>query len=256
MDFAAATEDARQTINGWVSDRTRERIPMLIPAGILSPSTRVVLTNAVYLNAPWAVPFGDRGDMPFFLLDGEEVSTPFMGIDAPYDYIAEDGYEAVEIPYIGAEDGSGMSMVLVVPEAGRFAEIEASIDLDLLLELPQRLESREMFLLWPKFEFRLPAPLTQILQDLGMPTAFGGAADFSGITGDQSLFISAVLHEAFIAVDELGTEAAAATAVAFDESAPADPVRLTIDRPFLFFIRDLETGTILFIGRVLDPTQG
>ena len=112
-----------------------------------------------------------------------------------------------------------------------------------------------MNLLWPKFEFRVPAPLTQILQDLGMPTAFGGDADFSGITGDRSLFISAVLHEAVIAVDELGTEAAT-IAVAFDESAPVDVVRLTIDRPFLFFLRDVETATVPFLGRVLDPTQG
>lgn len=95
VDFAGATEEARQTINGWVSDRTREHIPMLIPVGILSPATRVVLTNAVYLKAPWAVPFGDRGDMPFTLLDGNEVGTPFMGVDAPYRYARADGYEAV-----------------------------------------------------------------------------------------------------------------------------------------------------------------
>ena len=252
VDFAGATEEARQLINAWVSDRTRERIPLLIPVGILTASTRVVLTNAVYLKAPWAVPFSDRGDRPFTLLDGREVTTPFMGIDAPYRYAAEDGFKAVEIPYIG----DGMSLVLVVPEVGRFAAVEGAIDADLLTELPGRLEDREMSLLWPKFEFRVPAPLTQILQDLGMPTAFGGDADFSGITGDRSLFISAVLHEAFIAVDELGTEAAAATAVAFDESAPIDVVRLTIDRPFLFFFRDVETGAILFLGRVLDPTQG
>lgn len=256
VDFSGATEEARVEINDWVSDRTRERIPMLIPVGILSPSTRVVLTNAVYLNAPWAVPFGDRGEMPFTLLSGDDVATPFMGVDAPYAYAAEDGYEAVEIPYIGAGEGQGLSMVLVVPELGRFAEVEASIDVDLLVDLPDRLEQREMFLLWPKFEIRVPSALTEVLQVLGMPTAFGPEADFSGITGDRSLFISAVLHEAFIAVDELGTEAAAATAVAFAESAPQDPVRLTIDRPFLFFIRDIGTGAILFLGRVLDPTQG
>ena len=108
----------------------------------------------------------------------------------------------------------------------------------------------------PKFEFRVPSDLTKVLQDLGMPTAFGPGADFSGITGDRALFISAVIHEAFTAVDELGTAATAATAVAFDESAPADPVRLTVDRPFLFFIRDIETGVVLFLGRVIDPTQG
>ena len=251
VDFAGATEEARQTINAWVSDRTRERIPMLIPVGILSPNTRVVLTNAVYLKAPWAVPFGDRGEMRFMLLDGSEVSTPFMGIDAGYRYTRKDGYEAVEIPYIG----QGMSMVLVVPESGRFADVEALLGADLLVALPKRLENRELFLLMPKFEFRVPSDLTGVLQDLGMPTAFGGGADFSGITGDRSLFISAAIHEAFIAVDELGTEAAAATAVAFDESAAADPVFLTADRPFLFFIRDVQTGTVLFLGRVLDPTR-
>lgn len=256
VDFASATEEARQTINAWVSDRTRERIPMLIPVGILKPSTRVVLTNAVYLKAPWAVPFGDRGDMPFALLDGSEVITPFMGIGAPYRYARADGYEAVELPYVGPDDGGGLSMVLIVPDAGRFGEVETALGADLLVGLPTLLAERELLLLMPKFEFRVPSDLTRVLQDLGMPTAFSAEADFSGITGDRALFISAVIHEAFIAVDELGTEAAAATAVAFDESAPADPVRLTVDRPFLFFIRDIETGAVLFLGRVMDPTQG
>jgi len=250
VDYAEDTEGARQQINDWVSDRTNDRIPMLIPVGILNPSTRLVLTNAVYLNAPWAVPFSPAGDDIFRRLDGTEVQTPFMRLDIDFAYGEGPDYQAIELPYIGGE----LSMVVLVPEAGAFAEVEALLTATSLANLPAQLEPRAMFFRFPKFEFRVTASLSDALKNLGMPTAFGAGADFSGITGSAALSISEVLHEAFIAVDELGTEAAAATAVAFDESAPADPVHLTVDRPFIFFIRDVETNTILFLGRVLDPT--
>ncbi len=223
---------------------------MLVPVGVLSPATRLVLTNAVYFNAPWAVPFSPAGDDAFHRLDGTDVQTPFMRLDMDFAYAEGPGYQAIELPYIGGE----LSMVVLVPDAGVFAEVEASLTAADLADLSGQLGTRAVFFRLPKFEFRVTASLSEALKNLGMPTAFGGGADFSGITGSAALFISEVLHEAFIAVDELGTEAAAATAVAFDESAPADPVTLSVDRPVIFLIRDVETNTILFLGRVLDPT--
>lgn len=253
VDFAGDTEGARQAINAWVSDQTRERIPMLIPMGILTPTTPLVLTNAVYLNAPWAIPFneGATADAPFTRLDGATVDAPLMQQQTEYAYLEGDGFQAIELDYINNE----LSMVVVVPDAGAFRDVEAALDAETLVGLPEQMSSTEVMLRFPKFEFRVPSPLNGPLAELGMPTAFSGDADFSGIWGAPGFFISAVIHEAFIAVDEKGTEAAAATAVAFDESAPERIVELTVDRPFLFFIRDVETGAVLFLGRVLDPTQ-
>lgn len=253
VDFAADTEGARQAINGWVSEQTRERIPMLIPMGVLTPSTPLVLTNAVYLNAPWAIPFnaGATSDAPFTRLDGSTVDAPLMQQETTYRYLNGEDFEAIELDYIGHE----LSMVVVVPDAGSFRDVEAALDAETLVALPERMTRSDVLLRFPKFEFRVPSTLNGPLAELGMPTAFSGEADFSGIWGEPGYFISAVIHEAFIAVDELGTEAAAATAVAFDESAPERVVELTVDRPFLFFIRDVETGAVLFLGRVLDPKQ-
>lgn len=251
VDYAQDTEGARQAINGWVSDQTNQRIPMLVAPGVVTASTRLVLTNAIYLNAPWAIPFSTGTTQAFHLLDDGQVDAAFMRLDLDFPYLRGEDFQAFELAYIGGE----LSMVVIVPDEGRFAEVEAALTDAGLLDLPGNLSRRELQLQMPKFEFRVASALSAALKNLGMPTAFGGGADFSGITQAASLFISEVVHEAFIAVDELGTEAAAATAVAFDESAPADPVQLIVDRPFLFLIRDVETNTILFLGRVLDPTQ-
>jgi len=253
VDYVSATEQARQTINAWVAEQTNDRITDLIPAGMLSAMTRLVLTNAVYLDATWAVTFDgdDTWEAPFTRIDGTEVAVDTMhqGMVAPY--AAGDGWQAVELAYVGEE----LAMLFLVPDAGRFAEVEARVGAGLFDEARDTLGPADLDLGLPKYEFRFKASVVELLGDLGMPLAFDpGLADFSGMTTVERLFISDVIHEAFIAVDEEGTEAAAATAVAMAASAALPQgIELEIDRPFLFSLYDRETGSVLFMGRVLDP---
>ncbi|MBP1632229.1 MAG: proteinase inhibitor serpin, partial [Acidobacteria bacterium] len=255
VDFVAATEAARQAINDWVAGETNDRITDLIPEGVLSEMTRLVLTNAVYLDATWSAIFEKdlTDDAPFSLLDGSEVTVPTMHQQSPFPYAAGDGWQAVELPYVGEE----LAMVLLVPDAGRFAEVEGLVAAGLLDQVVAGLNGVEVNLALPKFEFRFKASVADLLKAMGMPTAFDPAvADFSGMSPEVPLFISDVIHEAFIKVDEEGTEAAAATAVVMDlTSAPVQVVDLSIDRPFLFSLYDRATGEILFLGRVLNPAS-
>ncbi len=254
VDYVGATEQARQTINGWVAEETNDRITELIPSGVLSALTRLVITNAVYLDATWWSTFDadDTWDAPFTLLDGSEVTASTMHQDAWFPYAAGDGWRAVELPYVGEE----LAMLLLVPDEGSFAEVEGQVGDGLIDEVLAGLAPVDVSLGLPRFEFRTKASMADMLSELGMPLAFDpNAADFSGMTTEDRLFISAVLHEAFISVDEAGTEAAAATAVVMNlAAAPVQGVDLQIDRPFLFWLYDRETGTVLFMGRVLDPT--
>ena len=252
LDFAAKPEEARVTINDWVSERTEGKIEELIPRGLITSLTRLVLTNAVYFNAAWAEPFDEDAtqDRPFHLLDGGEVSVPMMGQTASFGYAAGDGYQAVELPY----DGHELSMLVVVPDEGQFSTFESSLDAVTLSGIVDDLDYRQVTLGIPKFEFDSGFGLNDALKAMGMTHAFSAEADFAGMTGDRDLFISSVIHKAFISVDEEGTEAAAATAVVMAKSAmPAEPIEVTVDRPFIFAIRDRETKMLLFVGRVVDP---
>lgn len=255
VDYVEATEDARQTINGWVSDETRERIPELLQEGVLTRDTRLVLTNAIYMKAQWLVPFFEdsTADGRFTTLGGGEVTVPMMRLSEDLQYASGDGYQAVVLPYAGEQ----LSMLVVVPDEGSFDFVEARIG-DVVGEVDGSLTRPQVMLEFPRFEFRTQAALKQILIDLGMPTAFSDAADFSGMTDEAQLSIQDVVHEAFISVDEDGTEAAAATAMIMHTTSmpldPPEPIELTVDRPFLFLIRHDETGAVLFMGRVGDPS--
>jgi serpin B len=252
LDFITAPEDSRITINDWVSDQTEGRIEDLIPQGAIGPLTRLVLTNAIYFNAAWQYPFETNAtqDGLFQLLDGTRVTVPMMRQGESYGYTEGDGFQAVELPY----DGGELSMVVLLPDAGRFASFENSLNAQQVNEIIGKLEYQQVNLTMPKFEFESSFGLVDALTAMGMPVAFTESADFSGMTGSRDLFISDVIHKAFVSVDEAGTEAAAATAVIMKAtSAPASPVEVTVDRPFLFLIRDIETGAILFVGRTLDP---
>jgi len=255
VDFVNAAEAARQAINDWVAGETNDRITDLIPEGVLSEMTRLVLTNAVYLDATWASVFDadETGESPFFLLDGSQVMVDSMYQERMFPYAAGEGWQAVELPYVGGE----LAMLFLVANEGRFDEIEGLVGEGLLDEVVTGLENAQVRLSLPKFEFRFKAGLADLLAAMGMPTPFDpGTADFSGMTAEDRLFISDVIHEAFIKVDEEGTEAAAATAVIMDlTAAPPEGVRLDIDRPFLFSLYDRETGEILFLGRVLNPAE-
>ncbi|MGB0386002.1 MAG: serpin family protein [Ardenticatenaceae bacterium] len=252
LDFANHTEEARQTINEWVSEQTEEKIQDLIPSGLLDPTVRLVLTNAIYFNGKWVQPFEKDAthDDQFTLLDGSTVTVPMMSQTGFFGYAQADGYQAVALPYRGAD----MAMLVLLPQAGRFDEIEAAFSSDNLTTISDQLTPQNVRLFVPKFTFESKFNLSDTLAKMGMPVAFSDQADFSGMTGNRDLLISNVLHKAFVAVDEAGTEAAAATSVGMTlSSAPVDPALMRLDRPFLFLIRDNRTGTILFVGRVLNP---
>lgn len=252
LDFAGAPEESRITINDWVSDQTEGRIEDLIPQGLINALTRLVLTNAIYFNAAWQYPFEEdaTGDGTFHVLGGGEVTVPMMRQTESFSYAEGDGYQAVELPY----DGRELSMVILLPEAGQFNDFEDSLDVRQVEAIVKDLESGRVALTMPKFEFESSFGLKESLAAMGMPVAFSGGADFSGMTGNRDLFIADVVHKAFVSVDEAGTEAAAATAVIMQLTAmPEEPVEVTIDRPFIFLIRDIETGAILFVGRVANP---
>jgi len=253
LDFVNASEEARVTVNDWVSEQTEGRIEDLIPPGVIDALTRLVLTNAIYFNAAWSQPFEPRltEEGTFHLLDGGKVTVPMMAQTESFSYAEGQGYQAVELPY----DGWEISMVILLPEAGGFEAFEDSLDAERVDAVLKELARRQVALTMPKFEFESDFSLNEALSAMGMPVAFSGEADFSGMTGSRDLFISEVIHKAFVSVDEAGTEAAAATAVVIAELAmPEEPVTFTVDRPFLFLIRDMETGTVLFVGRVVDPS--
>jgi serpin B len=252
LDFALASEEARVTINDWVSDQTEGRIEDLIPQGVIDRLTRLVLTNAIYFNAAWLYPFQEQWtqDGTFHLLDGGEVTVPMMPQTESFRYAEGEEYQAVELPY----DGRELSMVILLPRDGRFDEFQSSVGSELAGGILGDLGQKQVALTMPRFEFESDFSLAKALMAMGMPLAFTGDADFSGMTGSRHLFISDVIHKAFVSLDEAGTEAAAATAVAMKLMAvPEEPVEVTVDRPFIFLIRDIETGTILFVGRVVDP---
>jgi len=252
LDFITETEQSRLTINDWVSDQTEGRIEDLIPQGAIDEWTRLVLTNAIYFNAAWEYPFDEdiTADGLFYLLDGGQITVPMMRQMESFGYTEGEGYQAIELLY----DGGELSMVILLPEAGEFEVFEEGVQAQQVSDIISDLQPTEVALTMPKFEFDSEFSLKDTLAGMGMPIAFSSAADFSGMTGNPELFISDVVHKAFVAVDEAGTEAAAATAVIMKLTAvPEPPVEVTIDRPFIFLIRDIETGAILFVGRVLNP---
>ena len=250
LDFINETEPSRITINDWVSDQTEQRIKDLIPPGAIDAMTRLVLTNAIYFNAAWENQFDEKattnGD--FHVLDGSTVTVPTMHQSQSFGYASGDGYLAVELPY----DGEELSMVIAMPEAGSFDSFEATLSDEKITGIINSIEPQYIMLSMPKWEYDYTLGLKDALTRLGMGQAFTASADFSGMDGRKDLYIQDVLHKAFVSVDEAGTEAAAATAVIV--GIVSLPAEVTIDRPFIYFIRDIETGAILFVGRVIDPS--
>jgi serpin B len=254
LDFINEPEESRQVINQWASDQTEGRIKNIIPPGVINALTRLVLANAIYFNANWEHQFSESAtrDGVFHLLDGSTITTPMMHQEEQFSYTEGDNYQAVRLPYLGNE----FAMTILLPRVGQFEEFENSLDAQMLKDITAKLQSQQVNLTLPKFQFESSFQLNQALSDMGMPDAFSGGADFSGMTGNMELFIGAVLHKSFVAVDEEGTEAAAVTVIIMTASAPGTPpvtINFTADRPFIFLIQDIETGSILFIGRVLNP---
>ncbi len=263
LDFNAAAE-AAGLINGWVSEQTQGKIPTLVSSGGLDPLTRLVLANAVYFKAAWSNPFSasSTSPEPFFLSSesggADTVEVRMMKQELNLRYWADEalGVEAVSIPY------EAMSMVVLLPGAGRLAALEDALDAAFLDRVVAGLQSTLVDLKLPRFEVRSTSRLGEALRGLGIEAGFDATrSDFSGVTDDpEGLSISDVMHDAWVKVDEKGTEAAAATMMDFlgealREEEPPEPIPFHVDRPFVFLIRDDETGAVLFMGRIMDPTS-
>ena len=254
VDFVGAPDESRVRINDWVAEETSGKVKDLLPPGIIDRSTRLVLTNAVYFNASWLWPFSPRDTeiRPFHLDGGGMVMVPMMTETSKdfYGHATGDGYQVVDLPYSWGE----LSMTVLLPDHGALEEFEGSLDSEMLDRIIDDIEIDYITLTMPLFEFESEFDLGDTLAAMGMPDAFGARADFSGMTGSRDLWIRAVVHKAFVSVDEKGTEAAAATGVVMLESGISkEPIAVTVDRPFVFLIRDNGTGTALFLGRVSNP---
>ncbi len=254
MDFVADPEGAAEEINAWVAEVTEGRIEDLIPPGAITVYTKLVLVNAIYFNAAWASPFEEEftSDGPFHTLDGQTVQVPMMHQEFEFPYAEGEGFQAVELPY----DGNELSMLILVPDQGTLATFEAGLDAQFLDDLSGSMEYGMVELTMPRWELDgATISLKQMLAAMGMEIAFTPSADFSGMNGTGDLMIHDVLHQAFVKVNEAGTEAAAATAVIVgDVSVPPQGPQITLDRPFIYLIRDIPTGQVLFVGRVVDPS--
>ncbi len=253
LDFSSDPESCREAINEWVMEQTEDRIENLIPGGILSTATKLVLTNAIYFKAQWFFQFDEMGtaERPFHLIGGELVNVSMMSQTEHFQAASGEGYRAIELPY----SNGTMSMLVIIPDIDRFTEIENHLGNDLLDEIDAGLTDGNLYLNMPKFKTESAFQLEDVLSGMGMPSAFGMSADFTGMDSSGTLYIASVIHKAFIALDENGTEAAAATAVIMEKMNGEACREFLINSPFIYLIRDRSTGTILFIGRVLNPLE-
>jgi serpin B len=256
LDYQGAAEAARHTINSWVESKTEDKIKELIAPDVLGELTRLVLVGAIYFKGDWAYQFdpGLTRDLPFWLSPEEKVEVPMMSQTEELLYAEPRGLQVLALPYVGGE----LSMVVLLPSSKRGIELlEKSMTATKLLKWMDDLESREVNVLFPRFLLRFGCELSAALKALGMTDAFDGdLADFSGIDGREHwLSLSAAIHQAFIDVKEEGTEAAAATGMAFLAAGMPDeqPAMFRADHPFIFIIRENSTGSILFLGRVVNP---
>jgi serpin B len=256
LDFVKETEKSRQTINTWVEDKTNNKIKDLIPPNAINPDTRLVLTNAIYFKGDWVLKFDKRKtrDEDFKITPENKVKVPMMKLTGQkakfnYAFFPENEMQIIELPYKGED----LSMLILLPKEGAMAELEESLTVEKLNQLKSRMRERKIDVHLPKFKFETKYSLPQTLAKMGMPTAFQWpGADFSGMDGAKNLYISNVIHQAFVEVNEEGTEAAAATAVVMTLGSMV-PNYFRADHPFIFMIQERTTGGILFLGKVVDP---
>lgn len=254
VDFITDPENARNAINEWVEKETEDKIKDLIPEGAINSLTRLVLANAIYFYGSWYHPFSesDTDEEAFQLLDGSEISVDMMKLNNEnLVYVQGDDFQAVDLPYLSTD----FAMTILLPDEGKFTEVESEIDRQRLVGILETMHSQPVNIQMPKFDFTSDIDAKEPLINMGMVEAFDmDHADFSGITEEDILYITDVLQKAAISVDETGTEAAAATAVIMGlKGMPDEPKSMIIDRPFIFFIRHIPSGSILFMGRVINP---
>jgi serine protease inhibitor len=255
VDFAQS-EQARQTINAWVEKNTHDKIKDLIPSGVLDPLTRMVLTNAIYFKGKWALQFDPKMTMDgdFWSSATDKAKVPLMNEHGQFNYLENETLQAVELPYVG----KGVSMIVLLPrKRDGLVALEERLTAKLLAEWTGGLKPiNDLTVTLPKFKMTTQFELSKELQKMGMKDAFGAKADFSGMGGDPGLlYLSYVIHKAFVDVNEEGTEAAAATAVVVSRAPGPPRPTFRADHPFVFVIRDNKSGAILFMGRLVNPVK-
>ncbi len=256
VDFVGTTEQARQTINNWVEDETNNKIKNLFPQGSLTPLSRLVLTNTIYFKGTWVEQFdkSDTRDEDFRVSSDQTVKVPMMrrtDKDAKFNYTETEDLQILEMLY----EGEDLSMLVLLPKNDDIKLLEESLTLEKLSDWKNQLRKQRVNVFMPKFTFDTKYFLNENLKEMGMPLAFLESADFSGIDGTKSLFIQIVVHQAFVDVNEEGTEAAAATGVGIGITSVPQIKIFRADHPFIFIIQERGTGNILFLGRVVNPTK-
>lgn len=261
LDFVGDTEGSRQTINQWVSSKTNNKIPELFARGTLDPTTRLVLTNAVYFKGKWDAPFGKDAtqEKDFTTALSTKITVPMMNNQSHFNYTETSDYQAVELPY----ENNDLSMIVILPKTGRMAAVENNFLINDFLKIKQSMTSHLVDVSLPKFKFNTSYEMNKTLTQMGMSIAFNpDEADFTGMynraAANENLYISLVVHKAYVDVNEEGTEAAAATGVGLAATSISEsprPIIFNADHPFIFAIVHQQTGTILFMGKVNDPTK-
>lgn len=255
VNFQTAYEEVRAEINAWVEKQTHQKIKELLPLGSLNALTRLVLTNAIYFKGNWDTPFDPKQtqEETFWLSPEKEILTPMMHRSAMVKYAENDALQLLHLPYTGEE----ISMIVLLPGAkDGLTDLEAQLTLENLTQWITQSSVREVEVFLPKFTLTSQFRLADTLKTMGMSAAFSENADFSKIEASKSLSISDVIHKAFVEVNEEGTEAAAATAVIVGLTSIAEPQPIPVfkaDHPFIFLIRDSQTGSLLFCGRIMNP---
>ncbi len=265
LDFKKDTEKARQTINEWVTEKTRRKIRELVKKGLLTPLTRLMLVNAISFKGDWLHEFdlGRTKDAPFFLLPNQQVLVPMMYQKNRFNYMVKDGLQALELPYTEHLDlkelpldySDTLSMIILLPQRrDGLEQLESLLNVDNLKSWLEYLRPQKVNVSLPKFKISVGFELSKKLEQMGMSDAFNDKADFSGIVKQKTLYLSSVIHQAFVEINEKGTEAAAATGVAIGVRgmSPSIPI-FRADHPFIFLIRHKLSGSILFMGRVINP---
>jgi serpin B len=257
VDFRTGADTARTEINDWVAHKTKGKITDLIQAGVLNPETKLVLVNAIYFTGQWARKFDkhDTTNAPFSVTPTRQLQVPLMSLTANFKYAEVDGLQFLELPYVGDD----ISMVVLLPrDVDGLKSVEDRLNQQTLDRWLAQAREQKVAVSLPKFKLAAQFSLAKPLTEMGMTDAFSPGANFSGMDGERNLFISAVVHKAFVDVNEEGTEAAAATAVVMRSMAVMMPRPTPIfraDHPFIFLIRDNHSGSILFFGRLVEPTQ-
>ncbi len=256
LDFKTDTENSRITINNWVANQTNDKILDLIPKGIIDSMTRLVLTNAIYFKANWSQQFESEStyEQDFNLTSTQSIKAKMMHQTSNFNYMENNNLQMLEMDYLGND----LSMLVILPK-DNINNLQSSINLQNLESWKKEMNPEEVQVSFPRFKFETKYLMADDLKEMGMPTAFSGLADFSGMDGAKDLYIGQVIHQAFVNVSESGTEAAAATAVVMramsaEPGAPSPPPKIfNANHPFIFLIQEKSTGTILFMGKVENP---